>query len=185
MVSETLNPIFSLFQDPYLGWCPYNWNWYIYVLVPGELRFAKTGGLLWGTYYDNGGYLYVYSKSYCLLFVSAVLSPFRFWCVVPFSFFELSFIRSLQYQSQQMGVYCLYQVNDYISKGADTDIYCSDNFLTFFPLIWWHLLQLGVFLVMYNLLSLNWHVSVSQNSYTSKQGFCCSHGFMSLVLIQI
>ena len=35
---------------------------------------------------------------------------------------------------------------------------------------------------MYNLFSLNWHVSVSQNNYTSKQGFCC--GFMSLMLIQ-
>jgi len=31
---------------------------------------------------------------------------------------------------------------------------------------------------MYNLLLLNWHMSVSQNNYTSKQGF------MSLMLIQ-
>ena len=78
--------------------------------------------------------------------------------------------------------------------------YCSDNSKTFnpidsmthiveiilkrsIPLIRWHLLHLGAFLVMYNLPSLNWHVSISQNSYTSKQGFCCSHGFMSLMLI--
>jgi len=40
-------------------------------------------------------------------------------------------------------------------------------------------------MLCYNLLSLNWHVSVSQNNYTSKQGFCCSHGFISLMLIQI
>ena len=39
--------------------------------------------------------------------------------------------------------------------------------------------------IMYILISLNWHVSVSQNIYTPKQGFCCSHGFMSLMLIQI
>ena len=26
-----------------------------------------------------------------------------------------------------MGVYDPYQVNDYISKGADKNIYCSDN----------------------------------------------------------
>ena len=28
-------------------------------------------------------------------------------------------------------------------------------------------------------------MSVSQNNYTSKKGFRCSHGFMSLMLIQI
>ena len=32
----------------------------------------------------------------------------------------------------------------------------------------------GVILIIYSLLSLNWHVAVSQNNYTSKQGFCCS-----------
>ena len=42
----------------------------------------------------------------------------------------------------------------------------------------------GVILIMYNLISLNWHVSDSQNNYTSKKGFRCSHGFMSLMLIQ-
>ena len=30
----------------------------------------------------------------------------------------------------------------------------------------------GVILIMYNLISLNWHVSDSQNNYTSKQGLC-------------
>ena len=44
--------------------------------------------------------------------------------------------------------------------------------------------SLQVILIMYNLLSLNWHVSVSQNNYTSKQGLCCSHCFMYLMLIQ-
>ena len=59
--------------------------------------------------------------------------------------------------------------------GADQKYLFSDNSQTFTTLIWWHKLYLGVFLVMYNPLSLNWHVSVSQNSYTIKHGLCCSH----------
>ena len=34
-----------------------------------------------------------------------------------------------------MGVDDPYQVNDYISKDADKDIYCLDNSQTFTPLI--------------------------------------------------
>jgi len=44
----------------------------------------------------------------------------------------------VQNQSQLMGVYDPYQVNDYISNGSDKEIYCSDNFQPFIPLIWWH-----------------------------------------------
>jgi len=40
----------------------------------------------------------------------------------------------VQYQSQTMGVYGPYQVNDYISKDADKEIYCLDNSQTFIPL---------------------------------------------------
>ena len=36
-----------------------------------------------------------------------------------------------------------YQVNDYISKGADKEMYCLDNSQTFIPLIWWHVFMGG------------------------------------------
>ena len=40
-------------------------------------------------------------------------------------------------------------------------------------------------MIMYNLLSLNLtHVSFSEQYYTSKQGFCCRHCFISLMSIQ-
>jgi len=41
----------------------------------------------------------------------------------------------VQYQSQTIGVYGPYQVNDYISKDADQEIYCLNNSQTFIPLI--------------------------------------------------
>ena len=88
----------------------------------------------------------------------------------------------LWFNIKAKNIYDPYQVNDYISKGADKELYCSDNSQTFTLLIWWHLLHLSFFLIMYNLHPLNWHGWVSQNSYTSKQGFWCSHGFMSLML---
>jgi len=33
----------------------------------------------------------------------------------------------VQYQNQKIGVYDPYQVNGYISKGADREIYCLGN----------------------------------------------------------
>ena len=36
-----------------------------------------------------------------------------------------------QYQSQKIGVYDPYQVNDYNNKGAGKEIYCLDNYQTF------------------------------------------------------
>ena len=80
-----------------------------------------------------------------------------------------------------MWVYDPYQVNDYIKMGADkifiVKIILKRSSLDLMTPITWR----GVILIMYTLLSLNWHVSVSQNNYTSNQGLWCSHGFMSLM----